>query len=163
MGGRSIPNPRMASPSDSECRENFEEADAPIISYARSVKTDGLDVEILDTDDISIFEFYMNHVEKYIPAFTKAEKFNRSDRDPEEFACLLQKTAIKDGQNFITCKDVLGPKMKPKGRDAMLSLLSYSFNLDPAMRIEVLITNFVYDLCYNFMSPDWRGNICCGL
>ena len=99
-----------------------------------SSENDGLDVEILDTDELS-----------------KADKFNRSDRDPEEFACLLQKTAaIKDGQIFITCKNVLGPKMKSTGRDAVLSLLSYSFNLDPTMRMEVLITNFINGICYNF-------------
>ena len=153
------------SPSGSENRDDSGVTDAPIISYARSVKTGGVDVEIIDTDELSIFEFYMNHVEKYIPVFTKAEKFSRSDRDPEEFACLLQKTAaITDGEILITCKDVLGPKIENTGRDSMLSLLSYSFNLDPAMRIEVFITiSFMIDNCYNFVSPDRRGNNCCGL
>ena len=123
---------------DVEQKNKFNADDSDVtISYTRSVRVMDSD-KIPDVDEMSVFDFYMIHVEKYIPAFTKAEKFGRNDRDPEEFACLLKRTAAKkDGQIFITCKDVLG-KVVGTTRDAMLSLLSYSFNLDPARRIEVL-------------------------
>ena len=118
---------------------NAEGSDV-MISYTRSVRVDGCSIP--DVDELSVFDFYMNHVEKYIPVFTNAEKFGRNDKDPEEFAFLLKKAAaVMDGQIFITCEDVLGKRVGTT-RDAMLSLLSYSFNLDPAMRIEVLKFSF---------------------
>ena len=122
---------------DFEQKRDFNADDSDkMISYSRSVRVDRDNIP--DVDKMSIFEFYMNHVEMYIPAFSKAEKFCRNDRDPEEFAYLLKKTATKkDGQIFIACENVLGPKLKTNARDSMLSLLSYSFNLDPSMRIEV--------------------------
>ena len=122
---------------DIEQKNEFNaEGSNVMISYTCSVRVDGC--KIPDVDEMSVFEFYMNHVEKYIAVFTKAEKFGRNDRDPEEFAFLLKKTAANmDGQIFLTCEDVLGKRVGTT-RDAMLSLLSYSFNLDPAMRIEVL-------------------------
>ena len=128
---------------------NVEKSDA-MITYSRSVRGNGN--EIPDVDKMSIFEFYMNHVEKYIPVFARTEKFGRNDRDPEEFAYLLKRTAVKrDGQAFITCENVLGPKLRTNERDSMLSLLSYSFNLDPAMRIEVLNINYV---CTEFLMKS---------
>ena len=121
---------------DFEQKKEFNAEDSDVmISYSRSVRVD--DGKIPNVEKMSVFEFYMNHVEMYIPVFTKAEKFGRNDRDPEEFACLLKRTAAKkDGQIFITCEDVLGKEVGT-ARDTMLSLLSYSFNLDPARRIEV--------------------------
>ena len=147
---------------DFEQKKEFNAEDSDVmISYSRSVRVD--DGKIPDVDQMSVFEFYMNHVEMYIPVFSKAEKFGRNDRDPEEFACLLKRTAAKkDGQIFITCEDVLGKEVGAT-RDAMFSLLSYSFNLDPARRIEVLKYTFAALYCIKFVLSDWRRNFCSGL
>ena len=126
---------------DFEQKRQFNEIkdDNPAIClYANPT---GYAVLVPNVDKISLFQFYMQYVEKYIQAFKKSEKFCRYDKDPEEFAFLLKKTSLKipTSQNIlISCEDVLGPfREGEKERDRMFSLFCYSFNLDPAMRIEV--------------------------
>jgi len=95
-------------------------------------------------DDMLIFDFYQTYVEKFIHALGRYEMLSRLDHDPEEFAYLLKESACLN----VKCEDVLGPKLNnsdgteegtdlPRHRD--FSLLAYSFNLDPAMRLEVCI------------------------
>ena len=95
-------------------------------------------------DDMLIFDFYQTYVEKFIHALGRYEMLSRLDHDPEEFAYLLKESAILK----VKCKHVLGLKLNksdgteegkdlPRHRD--FSLLAYSFNLDPAMRLEVCI------------------------
>ena len=98
-------------------------------------------------EKMTIYSFYMLRVDKFVKALDKSDKFCRVDKDPEEFAALLQRTAGPPGEGSITCEDVLGPKpMTTAGtasdanRDKTFSLLSYSFNLDPAIRNEVLFS-----------------------
>ena len=90
-------------------------------------------------DSMSAYRFYMDHVDMFIQAFSKSAKFCRIDGDPEEFAFLLRKTNSADGG--LTVEDVLGPLTESDGRrrDRNKSLLSFSFNLDPALRIEVMV------------------------
>ena len=90
-------------------------------------------------EKMTIYNFYMLHVDKFVKAFDKSDKFCRVDKDPEEFAALLQRTASFSGEDSITCEDVLGPA-SDANRDKTFSLLSYSFNLDPAIRNEVLFS-----------------------
>ena len=61
-------------------------------------------------EKMTIYNFYMLHVDKFVKAFDKSDKFCRVDKDPEEFAALLQQTARFSRGNSITCEDVLGPK-----------------------------------------------------
>eukprot|EP01036_Dinobryon_divergens_P025794 gene25794-34378_t len=62
-------------------------------------------------EEMSIFRFYMLYVDKYVKAFDKADRFCRMDKDPEEFAALLQRTVSDSNkEETITCDDVLGPK-----------------------------------------------------
>ena len=135
-------------------------------------------------EKMTIYSFYMLRVDKFVKALDKSDKFCRVDKDPEEFAALLQRTANFSGEDSITCGDVLGPKPMAAAststssdasgisttsayipasshpnsdhgsvtpspgagtasdayRDKTFSLLSYSFNLDPAIRNEVLFS-----------------------
>lgn len=99
---------------------------------------------IEDVDSMSIFLFYQKYVEKFIRVFRHSDRLSRVDKDPEEFALLLLECDAID----VKCEDILGPRMKPTAsgdasstkktqRNKDFSLLSYSFNLDPAMRLEV--------------------------
>ena len=122
--------------------------------------------EIPDVDNYSILKFFLCHVDKFIQAFKKSPKFCRNDGDPEEFAYLLQRTAICE--NVVTCGDVLGPRDKSdKGRrDPLFSFLSYSFNLHSAMRYEVnIMTPSHHYNDYNYFLDnlflDWRRNRRC--
>ena len=66
-------------------------------------------------EEMSIYEFYMTYVDKFVKAFKKSDRFCRLDNDPEEFTALLQLTAHKT--TIIKCADVLGPREKSKGID----------------------------------------------
>jgi len=88
--------------------------------------------DIVDIDKMTILQFYQKYVEKYIHIFRNAERLSRVDKDPEEFALLLSKCDSLE----LKCKDILGPYIDGVRRKDF-SLLSYSFNLDPAMRREV--------------------------
>ena len=61
-------------------------------------------------EKMTIYSFYMLQVDKFVKALDKSDKFCRTDKDPEEFAALLQRTASFSDKNSITCEDVLGPK-----------------------------------------------------
>ena len=95
-------------------------------------------------DGMTIFHFYHTYVEKFIYVMPCSEKLLRVDKDPEDFAFLLKLSA----RFKLQCQDILGPKIDLKTDKADenservrdFSLLAYSFNLDPAMRLEV---------CYN--------------
>jgi hypothetical protein len=67
--------------------------------------------EPLLEETMTIHSFYMLHVDKFVKALDQSDKFCRVDKDPEEFANLLQRTAaVPPGENSIKCEDVLGPK-----------------------------------------------------
>eukprot|EP00597_Dinobryon_sp_UTEXLB2267_P002931 CAMPEP_0170061478 /NCGR_PEP_ID=MMETSP0019_2-20121128/3028_1 /TAXON_ID=98059 /ORGANISM="Dinobryon sp., Strain UTEXLB2267" /LENGTH=427 /DNA_ID=CAMNT_0010267313 /DNA_START=206 /DNA_END=1490 /DNA_ORIENTATION=- len=105
----------------------------------KSAATDHLD----KFDEMSIFDFYQNYVEKFIHVFRLADRLSRVDKDPEEFAYLLGKCH----DIGVKCEDILGPQIQNstaegdskevQRRRKDFSLLSYSFNLDPAMRLEI--------------------------
>ena len=72
-----------------------------------------------------------------------SEKFLNLDADPEQFAVLVTmhipgSSANESDGNDITVDDILGPLSSKsnmdQSRDANFSLLSYSFNLNSAMR-----------------------------
>ena len=136
-------------------------------------------------EEMTIFEFYMIYVDKFVKVFKKSDRFCRLDNDPEEFTALLQRTARKE-ETSIKCADVLGPKELSKEssanvekskaapaveskeseescRDGTFSLLSYSFNLDPAMRIEVFIleTMSANNIIIVYCLLDWGGDRFC--
>ena len=100
-------------------------------------------LEWTNFDDMLIFDFYQMYVEKFIHALGRYEMLSRLDHDPEEFAYLLEESALLK----VKCKHVLGPKLnnwdgtehESNSRNRDFSLLAYSFNLDPAMRLEVCI------------------------
>jgi len=100
--------------------------------------------QIDNFDEMFIFDFYQKYVEKFIHVFRHADRLSRVDKDPEEFAFLLGKCNDID----MKCEDILGPQIdqsanedtsnpKEVQRRKDFSLLSYSFNLDPAMRLEI--------------------------
>jgi len=95
---------------------------------------------IEDMDKLLVHYFYQKYVEKYIHIFKQSERLSRVDKDPEEFAFLLSQCDLKN----MKCEDILGPKSSSDSteRQKDFSLLSYSFNLDPAMRMEVLKNKF---------------------
>jgi hypothetical protein len=61
-------------------------------------------------EKMTIYSFYMLHVDKFVKALDQSDKFCRVDKDPEEFATLLQRTAGQPGEDSIKCEDLLGPK-----------------------------------------------------
>ena len=75
----------------------------------------------------------------YIHILRHSERLSRVDNDPEEFAFLLLSCEAMD----VKCEDILGPWINSGDDDAALvgerrkdfSLLSYSFNLNTAMRL----------------------------
>jgi len=81
------------------------------------------------------------YVEKYIHILLHSERLSRVDNDPEEFALLLLNCEVMG----VKCEDILGPRIKSDDEDAAFkgerrkdfALLSYSFNLNTAMRLEV--------------------------
>ena len=81
-------------------------------------------------------------MEKFIYAMPCSEKLSRMDKDPEDVNFLLELSAEFE----LQCADLLGPKInldaKKKADEEPerlrdFSLLAYSFNLDPAMRLVV--------------------------
>eukprot|EP01036_Dinobryon_divergens_P029330 gene29330-38409_t len=61
-------------------------------------------------EEMTIYEFYMIYVDKFVKAFKKSDRFCRLDNDPEEFAALLQHSARDDEEaTAVKCADVLGP------------------------------------------------------
>ena len=97
--------------------------------------------DVADVDEITILKFYQQYVEKYIHILSHSERLSRVDNDPEEFAFLLLNCEAMD----VNCEDILGPWINSGDDDAALvgerrkdfALLSYSFNLNTAMRLEV--------------------------
>jgi hypothetical protein len=125
--------------NDIEVKPDHNEESTNGTSSKDKVEEKGL---VIDFDDLPIFEFYMSFVEKYIYALPCSERLLRVDKDPEDFTYLLQLSLEYE----LKCKDVLGPKIinlktgeedKSSERMRDFSLLAYSFNLDPAMRLEV--------------------------
>mmetsp|Transcript_26544 Transcript_26544/g.36506 ORF Transcript_26544/g.36506 Transcript_26544/m.36506 type:complete len:783 (-) Transcript_26544:157-2505(-) len=98
------------------------------------------DNKVDNVDDMSVLDFYQNYVEKFIHVFRNSERLSRVDKDPEEFALLL----LECNSVGMKCQDIFGPRITTNASDAEegdrrmeFSLLSYSFNLDPAMRLEI--------------------------
>mmetsp|Transcript_6103 Transcript_6103/g.8525 ORF Transcript_6103/g.8525 Transcript_6103/m.8525 type:complete len:138 (-) Transcript_6103:127-540(-) len=69
-------------------------------------------------------------------------RLSRVDKDPEEFSFLL----LNCDAMGVKCEDILGHRIQPTHDDDAtmksqrrkdFSLLSYTFNLDPAMRLEI--------------------------
>jgi len=134
---------------DFEQKRDFNNEDAKAFKYRPcQVNTvnegnmiSGEEGEVENVDTWSIFEFYQRHVEKFIHILRHSERLSRVDKDPEEFAFLL----LKCDAIGIKCEDILGPRIQPNDDDKSLegerrkdfSLLSYSFNLDSAMRREI--------------------------
>ena len=85
---------------------------------------------------------FFEHVEKKIYTHASSAKMLRLDGDAEVFALLLSKpieirddAAMKYDQIDVRVEDILGPKDdKTMERDHKFSLLTYSFNLNPALR-----------------------------
>ena len=88
---------------------------------------------------------FFEHVEKKIYTHASSAKMLRLDGDAEVFALLLSKpieirddAAKKDVKLDVRVEDILGPKVladdKTMERDHKFSLLTYSFNLNPALR-----------------------------
>ena len=110
-----------------------------------------LNGEPMDVDDMTIKDFYMEHVDKYVHAFRKSNKLARRDKDPEQFNLLLQLTlGVGSTKSDITCADVLGPKYSTfldksplfgvvdvEARNTLFALRTFSF-MDPALSSEVL-------------------------
>lgn len=89
----------------------------------------------LEVMDLS--EFYFRFASPIIHKISGFPKYNRLDSDPEVFMSYLSKplTYLSETGIDITCADVLGPlKDAQRFRDLNFSLLSHSFNLNPAMR-----------------------------
>lgn len=124
--------------NDIEVKPDHNEESTNGTSSKDKVEEKGM---VIDFDDMPIFEFYMSFVEKYIYALPCSERLLRVDKDPEDFAYLLQLSLEYE----LKCEDILGPKInlgtdkedKSSERMRDFSLLAYSFNLDPAMRLEV--------------------------
>ena len=117
-------------------------------------------------DDITIKDFYMDHVDRYVHAFRKSNKLARRDKDPEQFYILLQFT-LKVGSSGkpITCADVLGPTYlsylsdsnmsglrNVNDRNTHFALKSFSF-MDPALSLEVFcrLIEFIFLLLIFFL------------
>ena len=118
----------------------------------------GKDVMEFPADDEYISTFYNKHVERFLYSLGLSQKMLRLDGDAELFQTLLMLPAPGTGASSaeetfvdICIKDILGPSPEKKAhekskdknlkeqlginqRDANLSLLTYSFNLNPALR-----------------------------
>ena len=109
---------------------------------------------------------FFEHAPHLMASHAGNEKFMRLDGDPEKFAILLSKpidTPPSGGfgtppMTDITIADVLGPLRatgeKGRIRNLHLALLTYSFNLDPAMRRQ-LTGELALLTCYS-MSTDTK-------
>ena len=97
------------------------------------------DTVVLDNfEGMPILEFYLTYVEKFVHILRHSDRLSKVDKDPEEFAFLLRQCDAIG----MKCEDILGPLIDVEGeRRKDLALLSYSFNLDPAMRLEVQYLN----------------------
>ena len=93
----------------------------------------------------TISSVFFNHVYRFVFVHKLAEKMNGLDGDPELFAILLTMLVPPDNSD-ITVDDVLGPPNKNARKGAFvfgdrindLSLLEYSFNLNPALREQLM-------------------------
>ena len=155
----------------------------PSVSYKQSSSSRGNNSaaadEPQDVDNVTIYQFYFDHVDKYVHAFTRASRFARQDKDPEDFSKLLLRTLdIASDGSAITCADVLGPRYSSyysssgetvsasveSARNKSFALGSYSFNLDPALKLEVRLTHaglfrtslFQVFLCFYFIIRSQR-------
>mmetsp|Transcript_30155 Transcript_30155/g.41472 ORF Transcript_30155/g.41472 Transcript_30155/m.41472 type:complete len:568 (+) Transcript_30155:62-1765(+) len=125
---------------DFEQKKDFNELSLSY-KYKQHINFDNgiaaLSDQVDNFDEMSIFEFYQKYVEKFIHVFLHTDRLSRVDKDPEEFAFLLGKCHAIG----VKCEDILGHEYSEADgstrRRKDFSLLSYSFNLDPAMRLEI--------------------------
>ena len=88
---------------------------------------------------------YFRCVEGFVYAHKIADKMLRLDSDAEQFAKLLMIPCSDDGSDDITVGDIIGLRSPSKmlrlgtdeDTDANFSLISYSFNLNAAMRAQL--------------------------
>ena len=111
-----------------------------------------------DLENMTIFDFYMNHVVEVVEQLKGKEiKASKVDKDDKEFILLMMNTYT---ESPITCADILGPRFSSyrvyipgwldrDERNKSFSLLAYSLNLDPAMRIEVIREYFILIWCFS--------------
>lgn len=98
----------------------------------------------VDFESMTLVEFYFNFVSRLIREIPAFKKLNRLDSDPELFVSYLsirlsgssKYEKNREEKIDIVCSDVLGPLIDPENclRDLNFSLLTHSFNLNPAMR-----------------------------
>jgi hypothetical protein len=92
----------------------------------------------VDFESMTLVEFYFKFVARFIHDIPEFKKLNRLDSDPEMFVSYLSLplSGLPATNGDIFSSDVLGPIIDSKKtlRDLNFSLLSYSFNLNPAMR-----------------------------
>ena len=121
-----------------------ERADLGLFQYRQGGRCGGADDPALDDKAVASAVFF-EHVEKKVYTHASSAKMLRLDGDAEVFALLLSKpieirddAAMKDDQIDVIdvrVEDILGPKDdKTMERDHKFSLLTYSFNLNPALR-----------------------------
>ena len=121
-----------------------ERADLGLFQYRQGGRCGGADDPALDDKAVASAVFF-EHVEKKVYTHRSSAKMLRLDGDAEVFALLLSKPIeIRDdaaNQHVkldIRVEDILGPKVladdKTTERDHKFSLLTYSFNLNPALR-----------------------------
>lgn len=94
-------------------------------------------VSSIDFENMTLVEFYYKFVARLIHCIPEFKKLNRLDADAELFVSYLTLplSGLPDNREILA-SDVLGPiiNSKKRFRDLNFSLLSHSFNLNPAMR-----------------------------
>jgi WD40 repeat protein len=92
----------------------------------------------IDFESMTLVEFYFEFVARLIRVVPEFKKLHRLDSDPELFVSYLSLplSGLPAANGDIVSSDVLGPIIdsKKRLRDLNFSLLSHSFNLNPAMR-----------------------------
>lgn len=150
-----------------ECNQHTMHSSIDIFYKARA---EDIHEDVQKIDEMTVSRFYFCYVESYIYTVESSRKLLRIDGDPANFTRLLSYDVSLNSfdPKYLLCTDILVTRRSDRLVD--LSILAYSFNLDPSIReqlnIEISELTTDYELFVrqsnrnmNFNSDDSNTSI----
>ena len=158
-----------------ECNQHTMHSSIDIFYKARA---EDIHEDVKKIDEMTVSRFYFCYVESYIYTVESAKKMLRIDGDPANFTRLLSYNISLNtfDAKYLLCKDILGIQVYDDStrirrrnssdhRQVDLSILAYSFNLDPSIREQInieiseLTTDYELFIRHSSSSSSSNGNM----
>jgi succinate dehydrogenase assembly factor 1 len=119
-----------------ECNQHTMHSSIDIFYKARA---EDIHDDVQKIDEMTVSRFYFCYVESYIYTVESSRKLLRIDGDPANFTRLLSYDVSLNtfDPKYLLCTDILVTRRSDRLVD--LSILAYSFNLDPSIREQLNI------------------------